>query len=416
MTGPIALATIRTSFVLGVRLLVQACSLLLLARLLGPEHFGAFAAVTALAALLGTLCTFGTHLVLLREMSKAPEQREHVLCYALPITLTAGLMVFITYLLLCLLVLPRNGIDWYVVLVIGVAEMLVQPLTALAIVEVLAAERTARAQLMQTLPLTLRLVALVVVSLTRPANPLVAYSYGYCIATAIALSLVMGVMPKPWPYPRRWRWPNWPELRESASYAVLNITAIGPAELDKILAAKLLLLPAAGLYAAGTRVVGAAVLPVLALMLSALPRLFREGSAQPQAAAHLLRWILISTALYSVVLALMLWWGAPLFVWLLGDKYDGVDLAIQWLCIVVPGMALRIASGNVLMALGKPWMRAGFEISGLIVLVGFASALTKNFGLNGMVLALACSEWSMAILGNWLIVRNQRRNLGSRRM
>lgn len=82
--GPIARATIQTSFVLGLRLLVQAGTLLLVARMLEPFEFGAFAGIVALAVLLGTFSTFGTHLVLLGEMSKDPYQREHILSYASP--------------------------------------------------------------------------------------------------------------------------------------------------------------------------------------------------------------------------------------------------------------------------------------------------------------------------------------------
>lgn len=47
LNGPIARATIRTSFVLGLRLLVQAGTLLLVARMLGPADYGAFAAIAA---------------------------------------------------------------------------------------------------------------------------------------------------------------------------------------------------------------------------------------------------------------------------------------------------------------------------------------------------------------------------------
>ena len=32
-------------------------------------------------------------------------------------------------------------------------------------------------------------------------------------------------------------------------------------------------------------------------------------------------------------------------------------------------------------------------------------SLTHYFGIVGMPLALACSEWIMAILGSWLLVR-----------
>ncbi|MDE2179214.1 MAG: oligosaccharide flippase family protein, partial [Xanthomonadaceae bacterium] len=100
MKGPIARATLRTSAVLGVRLFVQAGTLLLVARMLGPHDFGAFAGVAALAVMLGTLSTFGTHIVLLAEVSRDPQRRAGVLPFALSTTLICGSLLFALYLLL----------------------------------------------------------------------------------------------------------------------------------------------------------------------------------------------------------------------------------------------------------------------------------------------------------------------------
>ncbi|MDE2175848.1 MAG: oligosaccharide flippase family protein, partial [Betaproteobacteria bacterium] len=100
MAGPIAGATLRTSAVLGLRLFAQACTLLLVARMLGPHNFGAFAGVAALAVMLGTLSTFGTHIVLLAEVSRDPQRRAGVLPFALSTTLICGSLLFALYLLL----------------------------------------------------------------------------------------------------------------------------------------------------------------------------------------------------------------------------------------------------------------------------------------------------------------------------
>lgn len=194
------------------------------------------------------------------------------------------------------------------------------------------------------------------------------------------------------------------ELREAISYAALNITATSPAELDKTLATKMLPLGIAGVYAAGGRVISAATLPVIAMMLSALPRLFGEGRHQPKRTAYLLRWIFGVALAYSVALAVVLWFIAPVFGWIFGAKYRGLDHMIRWLCIAIPGMALRLAAGSVLMALGKPWMRVGFEVAGLMILIVAAVLLTTHFGAIGMPLALACAEWGMAITGLSLLV------------
>ncbi|MGB3749104.1 MAG: lipopolysaccharide biosynthesis protein [Rhodanobacter sp.] len=402
-SGPIARATLRTSFVLGIRLLVQAGTLLLVARMLGPHQFGAFAGVAALAVVLGTLSTFGTHLVLLGEVSQEPIRRRQVLCYAVPSTLMCGSVLLVAYLLIGSLALGVASIPITVLVAIGVAETLVQPLFTLPATEHLALGRIARSQLLTTLPLALRLTAAVTVFLLQPADELAAYGYGYLLASLIALSIASVTMPAPWPAPKHWRLMSKVELHHTAGYAALAITATSPAELDKTLATRLLPLGAAGLYAAGARVIGAATLPVIAMMLSALPRLFREGQNDPKRTAHLLRWVSGAAFLYSTTLAVLLWFIAPIFAWLFGPKYQGIEQAVRWLCLAVPGMALRLAAGNALMALGKPWMRVGFEATGVVILVIAAATLTASFGAKGMTLALACSEWGMTAIG-WVYI------------
>lgn len=402
--GPIARSTIRTSFVLGLRLLVQAGTLLLVARLLGPQQLGAFAGLAAMAVILGTLSTFGSHLLLLGAVSKDAARRAEVLPYAIPCTLICGSGLLALYLLTSRLALPDVRVPGVALAVIGATEILLQPLFGLAAIEHLALGRIARSQLLTLLPLALRLAAAASIALLRPSEPLAAYAYGCLVASCVALAIAKATMPAPWPTPSAWRFPSKTELREAAGYAALAITATSPAELDKTLAARLLPLSEGGLYTAGARVIGAAILPVMAMMLSTLPRLFRDGRDHPERTARLLRWIFAASLAYSIALAVVLWFAAPAVVWLFGEKYDGIQLTLRWLCLAVPGMALRIAAGSVLMALGKPWARAGFEVGGLIILIFAAVALTPRFNAAGMPIALACSEWGMAVAGYFLLL------------
>ena len=135
INGPIARATIQTSFVLGLRLLVQAGTLLLVARMLGPVEFGAFAGIAALAVLLGTFSTFGTHLVLLGEMSKDPHQREHILSYAVPTTLTGGCLLFVLHLGICELIFADILLPLSILVCIGITEIILLPLYVLPTME-----------------------------------------------------------------------------------------------------------------------------------------------------------------------------------------------------------------------------------------------------------------------------------------
>lgn len=414
MKGPIARGTIRTTFILGLYTLVQAATLLLVARMLGPYQFGAFAGVASLAVLLGTISTFGMNIVLLGEVAKAPSRRDEILPYAIPATLMCGGALLALYMAACLLVLRIVSVPWPVVLALGVTELWLQPLFNLAVYEHHGLGRIAGSQLLKTLPLAFRLVAAAVIFLMQASNPLAAYAYIYPVLSLLALAFALRTLPSSWPALKRWRLPSGAELREAAGFAALAITASGPGELDKTLATKLLPLPAAGVYAAGARAIVATTLPVNAMMTAALPRLFRDGRNQFESTRRLLLWIFGATLIYMSLITAILWIAAPVFEWLFGTKYEGLGRTMRWLCLAVPGLALRMVAGTIMMTLGKAWLRVEFEIAGLVVLVVAAFVLTPRFGPLGMPLALACSEWAMAVIGTALIWVTWRRPAGGR--
>src|SRR5690554_2398971 len=398
LNGPIARATIRTSFVLGLRLLVQAGTLLLVARMLGPTDYGAFAAIAALAVLMGTFATFGTHLVLLAEVSRNPSQRESVLAYAVPTTLISGSALFLLYLAAGQFWLANTSVPLQVMACIGLAETLLLPLYLLPATEDLALEKTARSQLVVIFPLTLRMAVAGIVMLAAPAQPLVLFAWLYLATALLALVTIKVCKPHAWLHPRQWRLPNRAQLKHSVGYATLGLTAAGPSELDKMLAVKLLPLGVSGLYAAASRVIGAATLPVTALLLSALPRLFRQASEHTAESQRLNRWIYLSVLVYGLALAGLLWLAAPAVQWLFGSQYHGMDTMLRWLCLAVPGLVLRLTVASILMTQNKPWLRAGFEVLGMAILVTSAFALYPQFGSKGMALALAASEWGMVLI------------------
>ena len=410
MPGPIALATLRTSAVLGLRLAVQAGNLLLVARLLGPQQFGAFAGIAALAVLLGALSTFGTHLVLLGEMSKDPARREQVLRYALPTTLLCGGVLLVVYRLLCAGWLGVTIIPAAVLLLIGITELLLQPLLILVVGEYHAAGRIAGSQWLQMLPMVFRLMVLCILALWQPTQVLTLYAVGYVMASVVALTYATGRLPQSWPSWRDWRLPCRAEWRNALGYAAINLSKAGPTELDKTLALRLLPHDSAGVYAAGARVVGAIALPVTAMTLSALPRLFREG--HQRSGSHLLAWMYGVASVYSLLLAGVLWLAAPIFSLLFGAHYAGIGDVIHVLCLAAPGIALRLVAGNALMALGKPWMRVGFETVGLIILTLASIWLVASQGSRGLPLALVCAEWGMAAFGAWLVVQARQQKQG----
>lgn len=401
MRGAIAQTTLRASAVLGLRLMVQAGALLLVAHMLGPELFGAFAGTASLAVLLGALSTFGTHFVLLGTMAKAPERRLEVLAYALPLTLGCGTALLLAYLGAGSWLLRAQSLEggWWFLLGLGLTELLLQPLFSLVVYEQWGAGHPVRSQLWANLPLVLRLLGLGGLMLLLEAPSLGCIAWVYVLASSVTWWCVWQRLQWRGPPWRLWCRPSASQRREALGFAVLGLTASGSAELDKALSAHLLPSVAAGLYAAGSRAVGATTLPVIALTIAALPRLFggkRQGQSQ---STRLERWLLACTFFYSLVVATLLWFTAPWLAALFGSAYAGMEAVIYVLCWAIPGMALRITAGSILMSVKHPWLRAMLEMVGVLVLGGASVSLTSLVGFLGMPWAMVCAEWTMAAMG-----------------
>lgn len=409
--GSVALGAIRTSFVLMFRLFIQAGTLLLVARILEPHEFGSFVGMASLAVLLGALSTFGTTLILLGEISKAPLKRNQVLSVAIPTTFLCGCLLFIAYLATAYWLLPDNSQYLRALIAIGVAEIFLQPLFGLMSTEHHALGRVARAQLMQNFPLILRLLIAAIIFFLGLTSAINIYAGGYVFASILALLLGMYYLPQRWPEWNFWRLPQKNEWKNMFGYAAINISRAGPSELDKTLAVKLLPSDLIGVYAAGARVVGAMTLPIAAMVLSALPRLFRESDSCSGISRGLLVWMYAAALGCSLILACLAWMAAPAFELLFGDKYNGICEVIRWLCLAVPGISLRLVAGNILMAAGKPWFRVGFEVMGLFTLIVISIILTPVKGLEGMIFAVIFSEWTMSIVGVILIFYNRKSQL-----
>lgn len=399
LKGPIALGTIRTSFVLGLRLFIQAGTLLLVARMLGPEEFGAFAGIASLAVLLGALSTFGTNLILFGEISKESTKRNQVLSYAIPTTLLCGGLLFSVYMVIAFWLLPDDSLSLWVLFAIGIAEVLLQPLFGLMSTEHHALGRIASAQLMQNAPLALRLLIAAIIFSFELTPAMDIYAGSCLVASILALGIGALYLPDKWPFWNSWRLPKTVELRYAFGYAVINISKIGPAELDKTLAMKLLPLEAAGIYAAGARVVGAITLPITAMTLSALPRLFRESNIYTAGSGGLLRRMYVVSFIYSLMLVGVLWLTAMVLEAFFGDGYQGMGEVVRWLCLAIPGIALRLISGNALMAMDKPWLRFIFEFTGMLILVLACLSSVAVMGNIGFPIGVVIAEWSMAAIG-----------------
>lgn len=394
----------RTGGVLAVRVALLAATLLLLARVLGPTSFGTFAGVAALAVIAGSLASLGTHLIVMRDTAQDRERGDESTRYAVWATTTGALTLLTIFLLVTLLWLRPTEIGLAGILAIGVADTFLHPFLQLVSARLLGQGKVVTSQLLLTLPVVLRLVSVITLHAAPPADALATYCLLYSLSMLLALALALVASERVLPPLHTWRSPDQHEWADARRYAVLNITAASPGELDKALSLRLLSAEDAGLYAAASRVVGATTLPVAALMLSALPRLFSHHETRDRLLTPL---IFLTSCGYGLLAGLAIFIFADLIAGLLGTRFEGVTVIVTTLAFAVPGMSLRLAGTTALMTSGRPWTRVVVEAMGLLLLGAGALSLRNMLHDQALPIAFAVSEWSMAILA-WAILWRRR--------
>ena len=356
------------------------------------------AAVMASAMLLGKLATFGTQYPLLRSTAQDSHTEASVLSYTIKTTLATSSILFSIFLPAAYCLIPTQlGFGIWPLLAIATAELLTAPLITLFAMAQVGRGRIASSQLIQTLPLGLRFLAATMLLATQSDQPLQLYAALYLGTSAITLTAMLSTKAANPPNIRTWRAPRLIELKEAAGFGVMDIVTAAPSEIDKAMAPYLLTPHLSGLYAVAGRTAGALTLPVSAMMLSALPRLFR--AATPGRDNRLLRHTILFSFTYSLVLAMALWWLAPFISHLFGHSYASLTEIFRVFCLAVPAMALRVVANNTLVSLGQPLKRVLCELLGILVLIISASALSPYFGVLGLALSYVISQWTITASG-----------------
>ena len=409
--GPIARSSVQTLGVYGLRLAVQLALLLLLARWLGPAHYGEFAGVAALAMGLGTLSGFGLSFVVLMESAKSADAGAAVLARAVPATLLSAALLLPLYLWLAVVVIGSTA-GLMSLGLIGLSELLLVPLLGLLSNRLHGLGYVARSQALALCPMALRLAGLVGCTTLAPTGSFGIYALVHVLGALAALALGSVLAAARAQVPQRLHWPDWITLRHGARFAVMNLAAMSPGELDKALALRLLGASGTGLYALASRGMAVVTLPVAAMLQAALPRLIRGLHESAAAHRRLLRVVLTLSTLYGVCAAALLHWAAPpLLEGLLGAAYVGNGAVVAKIAWIAPFMSLRIATGTTLFALGRPLLRSVIEGGAVVLLVALALLLVPRLGLNGLITAVLASEASMAAVGGLFLWRHVHRPL-----
>lgn len=394
-----ARASAEMLFWLITRAVLQAGSVILLARVLGVTNYGHFVAALAVASFFAPLAGMGLAGVVLRD--GASESRR------LPELLGAGLWVWLPGVLVlgpvaavvAWVVLPEGSIALWALMSLAVGEV-----AASSGVEILARVHQAR-QHMRAFGATMaglmaaRFFALLLYSSAGTPDAM-GWMVVYGLSGLGYLALLFTLQQRDWRgrverQPRFWR--------EGMPFAVGAVSLRVQAEFNKPVLAHVSYADA-GLFGIAQRAVDLCTMPLMALQETLWPRIYAD--AEPR--RRLRQALLVLLALASL-LGLLLTLAAPVLPTILGSEFDAAAPALAWLAWLPLLQVLRNVGNAKLIVAGQTHRISRIYIIGALSGAGLSLLLIPSLGLLGAVLVVYGNELVLIVLQ-----QASRRQLGRR--
>lgn len=357
-----------TAISVGSRLLVGLLLFLLLARLWGPELFGTFAFVFSVCALLTLVADFGLAVFLLREVAAAPDQARALVAGSLRAKLAMCCVLVLAALATATVMGPATlppglfSVLLVTTLLMSFADFLVAPLRALGRYD----------------------LETVVVTSANALMFLVAGSVAWAGGGLLAVALAMGLsralfVVGAWGMLRRilpavpWRTGGdalRPMLRRIWPFGVDGMLTTAWSQIDVIAVRMFFGVQAAGLYAAGQKIVlgVSALAPIVGNVM--IPRLSRQSATRARGFWR----TAAKTGLLMAAIGVLFAWPLialpqSLTLLLFGEAYTGLAELLPWFGAVLMMRYVGASFGLTLTAAGLQRRRLACQIVAVIVFV-----------------------------------------------
>lgn len=389
----------------AIRALLQAGSLILMARAFGAEGYGALAGSVALYITFAQFAGLGTGVALVRHLSREGDLHGKLLA-------TQRAYLF-TSIALFLIVWPAsvwllgNTLAASVLACLAAAEMIVAPTLLPLAYRYQAEERMSLAGSILTIAPLARIISLVAI-VTSGQHSIAAFAMIYlgCLIIAVAMTVW-----RLWPRQHdsiRHHHPLMATIRAGLPYVISSVTGTANAELDKTIMLRVAGSVVSGHYAAASRVMQAALFPVNSLVLGTAPRWFSRSRTEGPLAGS--GWLFGATLLYSLPAAIAIWILAPLLPLILGGDFEDSVGLLRLLSPVIVTNALRQVVAMLLTTGDLQTARVQIESGAVIAALVAMLVLVPAFSAVGAVIALIGSDIVVVTLGLRALMHHNKRH------
>jgi O-antigen/teichoic acid export membrane protein len=379
------------------RILLQVAYFILLARILGSANFGLYSGVLGLVSVFVPFAAWGSGLILIKHISRDPQEFSIYWGTAMIVTLTVGS-------LLCLVVFGLGTfiysplIAMTLVLPVAIGDLFGIRYAELSGQAFQAFQRLSRTSLIWVLFSSLRLIAVVVLILLPINKTLNIWVFFYMVS-----GLLSGLISMIWVHKElgkgklslrgmhgEWRNGFYFSVSTSAS-GVYN-------DLDKTMLSRLSTDVIAGEYSAAYRVLDAVYIPVRAIVMSSFPRFFQTGKNGLKDAARYAGRLIPFTVLISGLAWIGMVLISPLLPRILGADYGLTPKIVIWLGPILFFRSIHNLLANTLTGADYVGLRAAVQI--IIALLNLVLNLLwiPVYGWMGAVWSSLVSDGGLVVL------------------
>ncbi|HEX7049312.1 MAG TPA: oligosaccharide flippase family protein [Longimicrobiales bacterium] len=372
-------------------------SIVVAARVLGADAFGAYSTAAAFAVVVSVLATLGMTPLLIRDIARAPEHALALLGAAHRVKTGTN-----AAMLVVLLVVARWVLD-YPAPVVAAAALLGIAYAIGAYVENLSAYFQAVermhvwTQASAVYGLVTGVAGLALVWATASLT-------WFCVAPVAGQLAALGWLLKRLPAPlRRPATVGAGEcrrlMRALAPFAIAFITLTIYYKVDVLLLARWRPAADVGIYAAAYKFVDIVQALAIVAVGAVYPRLSRAARAAGTGGWWVGAGVTELMLLAAVPVAGVLWLlRAPLLGWLYGDAYAAAAPVLGLLAPALPALAVNILAGYVLGAMEKMTLVAGAYAGALAVNVALNTLWVPVYGARGSAGAMLVSELVLGVV------------------
>jgi O-antigen/teichoic acid export membrane protein len=415
--GRLVKGTLAMTAGMTARIFGQAVVFLIVARTLGVEAYGAYAAVLALAMTIGNFNGLGVSVVMLKDTARDATVFQECWGRALAAWLLTSPILLIFYGVLAVRVLPER-IEGSVVLCIGLAEIVAVPFVLLTLRAFQGHGRIGRAARLAFTPIMPRLLAVGVLLLLAfyisKSSLLILWAILYLLAAVASAIYSLWLACRDLKIRIQ---PKWDGLIHSVSegwaFSLGGASDKLYADLDKIMLGKMSTLETAGAYAGAYRIIDMIHVPVFSFFSAVAPRFFNFGKEGVRNVFLYALKVMPVPMLYVLVSCVALFACASLLPVLLGPDFSAAVDVIRWL-VWLPLLSVPRRFGQMTLS-SSGWQRRSVAV----LVFGAVLNLMANlwaiplWGWRGAVTATYIAEMAMGGLVWVMFIFSGRTNIPS---